>query len=62
MQTLLQAAQYLPEDYVTEKILNYFGDGDRVEDIMQEKDEDDMSRMTGGEDEGALNDLLSQKE
>ena len=47
---------------VTEKILNYFGDGDRVEDIMQEKDEDDMSRMTGGDEEGALNDLLSQKE
>ena len=53
VQTLLQAAQYLPEDYVTEKILNYLGDGDRVENIMQEKDEDDMSRMTGGEEEEA---------
>ena len=65
VQTLLQAAQYLPEDYVTEKILNLLGDGDRVEEILEEKDMDDQDRMTGGEDEGgdeegALNDLLSQ--
>ena len=61
----MQAAQYLPEDYVTEKILNLLGDGDRVEEILEEKDMDDQDRMTGGEDEGgdeegALNDLLSQ--
>ena len=65
VQTILQAAQYLPEDYVTEKILNLLGDGDRVEEILEEKDMDDQDRMTGGEDEGgdeegALNDLLSQ--
>lgn len=50
IQTLLQAAQYLPADYVTEKILAIFGDVDRTDEILKAIDEADMSRF-GGEDE-----------
>ena len=43
--TLLQCAQYLPQDYVTKKILNLLGDGDQYEDIQKQIDEENMERM-----------------
>ena len=43
--TLLQCAQYLPQDYVTKKILTLFGDGDQYEDIQAQIDEENMERM-----------------
>lgn len=46
VQTILQAAQYLPEDYVTEKILSILGDGNRVQDILDEMDNDNLDRMS----------------
>lgn len=36
LQMLLQSAQYLEPTYVTEKILNFFGDGDRAEEMIQQ--------------------------
>lgn len=45
MQNVLQAAQYLPEDYVTEKLLTLMGDIDRVDEILKMKDEENISRM-----------------
>lgn len=36
--TLVQSAQYLSEDYVTKKVLNLFGDGDKIDDVLKEKD------------------------
>ena len=43
---VIQAAEYLPEDYVTEKLLAYLGDADKVEDILQTKDVEDMKRFS----------------
>ena len=42
---LLQCAQYLPQSYVTKKILNLLGDGDQAEEILQQMDEENMERM-----------------
>lgn len=43
IQTLLQAAQYLPEEYVTEKILTILGDGDRVDEILNNMEEEELN-------------------
>lgn len=41
---ILQAAQYLPQDYVTEKIVTLLGDGDRAEEIKTQMEEEVMER------------------
>lgn len=54
---ILSSAQYLPEDYVTEKLLVLMGDIDRVDEILKMKDEESMERMPigfGTEDEDGL--------
>lgn len=40
--TLLQAAQYLPEEYVTRKILFILGDADQAEDILKQMDKEEL--------------------
>lgn len=45
---ILQAAQFLPRDYVTKKILNVLGDGDQAEQILKEMDSEDYERFGGG--------------
>ena len=45
IQVVLQSAQYLDSEYVTEKILTILGDGDKVEDVLKEMEEEDMKRM-----------------
>jgi hypothetical protein len=53
--SILKSAQYLPESYVTEKLVTILGDVDRLDEIMEEKDEDDIARFGSGdefEDEG----------
>ena len=42
---LIQAGTYLPQEYVTRKILDILGDGDQAEDVLSEMYEDDMDRM-----------------
>lgn len=42
--TILAAAEYLSEDYVTTKILTIFGDGDQAEDILEEMSADELER------------------
>ena len=42
---LLQCAQYLPQEYVTKKILNLLGDGDQYDAIQKQIDEENMERM-----------------
>lgn len=44
-QTLVQAAMYLPEDYVTRKIVTLFGDADQVEDILAQQAADELERV-----------------
>lgn len=39
---VLQAGEYLSEDYVTEKVLNLLGDGEAAEDMMDEMEEDEL--------------------
>ena len=48
--SLLQAAQYLPEDYVTRKLLYLFGDGDIADQILEDKEEEAASMLEEGED------------
>lgn len=47
VQTVLTAAQYLPQDYVTRKILTILGDGDQFEDIQKELEAQALERMSG---------------
>ena len=46
VQTVLQAAQYLPDDYVTQKVLTLLGDVDLVEDIQKQMEADDIERIS----------------
>lgn len=46
IQTVIQSASYLSENYVTQKILELLGDGDKAEDVIKEKEEDALN-MTG---------------
>ena len=48
--SLLQAAQYLPEDYVTKKLLTLFGDGDIADDVLAQKDDEADNRFEEGTD------------
>ena len=51
IQIILQAAQYLPEAYVTTKILEILGDADKVEDVLKEMSEIELSRFQNNEPE-----------
>ncbi len=45
IQTLTIAASYLTDDYITRKILSMLGDVDLVEDMLAEKDAEDVERL-----------------
>jgi SPP1 family phage portal protein len=51
VQVLTMTSQYLPDDYITEKLLTVFGDGDRAEEIMGEMDAEDVERINPQEEE-----------
>lgn len=42
IQIVLQSAQYLPEEYVTKKILTILGDADAINDVMEAKEREEM--------------------
>lgn len=42
IQVLLQGGSYLSEDYITTKFLEYLGDGDKAEQMIAERDANDM--------------------
>lgn len=42
---ITQAAMYLSEDYVTEKILTLLGDIDKLNDMLEERDSENMQRL-----------------
>lgn len=56
IQIITQASQYLSEDYTTEKILTLLGDADKIDEIMLEKDEEDMNRFQAQKEFFAQND------
>ena len=41
----MMAADHLSDDYVTRKILTAFGDGDLAEDMIKERDAEDMQKI-----------------
>ena len=45
IQTLVQAATYLSSEYVTQKTLEYLGDTDKLEDVLAQMQEDEMTAM-----------------
>lgn len=47
IQNIIQGAQFLPSDYVTTKILEVLGDGDKVDDIIKQMQADEIQRMAG---------------
>ena len=42
---LLQAAQFLPQDYILKKLLTIFGDVDQIDDVKAQMDEENMAKM-----------------
>lgn len=44
IQNVLSAAPYLSEEYVAKKILEVLGDGDKAEDVMAQKVDEDMGK------------------
>lgn len=62
IQTIMSAGQYLTEDYVTEKILTILGDGDKTENILKEKEADDLKRMSDIGDENESDDETDDDE
>lgn len=55
IQTLVQAAIYLDEEYVTTKILSLLGDADKTEEVLDNITEGDVSRMQKGQQEVEIN-------
>lgn len=51
IQVLVQAAQYLPEEYITKKILETLGDGDKAEEIADMMAEETLNRIGSLEEE-----------
>ena len=48
---LIQAASYLPEEYVTKKLLAIFGDADKTEEILRQIEADELNRFRNLDDE-----------
>ena len=46
VQTVLQAAEYLSQEYITEKVLTLFGDGDKADDVMKTMAADEINRAS----------------
>ena len=65
--TVLQAADMLDDEYVTEKILNLLGDGDMVDEVLERMEADELEMGGIGEeefedDEMMEEDLLGEEE
>lgn len=51
IQTVLQSASYLENDYVTEKVMTYLGDGDRVEEVLKNMTDQTIVDYSSNEEE-----------
>ena len=49
VETLVSSAQYLSEDYITEKILTLYGDKDMLDTVLAENDEEEYNKWTADE-------------
>ena len=52
VQTVLQAANYLDDEYITKKVLTLFGDGDKAKEVLKRIDAEGTARFTPTTDEG----------
>ena len=50
IQVLVAASQFLSEEYVTEKILNLFGDGDKLDEVLTAIDANAVNRFNAEEE------------
>ena len=50
IQVLVQAAQYLPQEYVTSKILEILGDADKTEEVLAQMAEEELNRFSDMDD------------
>lgn len=48
---LLQAGQFLSQDYIARKLLDLLGDGDKADEILSEVEQENIDRFTGGIEE-----------
>jgi hypothetical protein len=48
---ILKSAEYLSEEYVTEKLLTILGDIDRVDDVLKQKADENINRLSGDNSE-----------
>ena len=62
IQAILSGAEYLSQEYITEKLLTILGDIDRVDEIMEQIADESMSRMSGGEEDLMEEDLDEEPE
>ena len=60
MEMVLQAAEYLDDEYVTTKILTILGDADKAQEVLKRKDAEAADRYKQMETE--LEELKSQQE
>lgn len=51
IEAILECADYLSEEYVTEKLLTIIGDIDKVEEVLRQKADENMSRLAQEEPE-----------
>lgn len=49
--SIVNSALYLDDEYITEKVMTILGDKDKVQEVLDNKAEEDLNRMTGGENE-----------
>lgn len=62
VQTVLSAAQYLDASYITEKILNILGDGDKLDEMLRQMDADELSTAQAQKDLLAAMQIASEEQ
>ena len=51
VQVILQAGQYLSQDYISRKLLDLLGDGDKADEVLSDIEQENIDRFTGGLEE-----------
>lgn len=51
MQTILMAAEYFDEEYITRKALTTLGDGDMADEILSRRAAEDLAKFSGADEE-----------
>lgn len=62
VQTLVQAANYLSDDYLTRKIMTLFGDIDMIDEELAKMDAEDIERINGDDNAGNETQVETQPE